>query len=129
MALSSDFVIRVAPGLSATAAGADPDVVANRAMVLSLITGILALAIGYALEIRRMRTPSQDLLEEWETSTVGPTDGDLDLGSAPTIGHGVALRREADAAAARDDGAPGLRGLRDAGGRGPAGAAGALRGR
>jgi hypothetical protein len=100
MALSSDFVIRVAPGLSATAAGADPDVVANRAMVLSLITGILALVIGYVLEIRRMRTPSQDLLEEWETSTVGPTDGDVALGSAPTIGHGVALRREADAAAA-----------------------------
>jgi hypothetical protein len=100
MALSSDFVIRVAPGLSATAAGADPDVVANRAMVLSLITGLLALTIGYILEIRRMRPPSNDLLEEWETTTVGPTDGDTVLGSSPTIGHGVALRREADAAAA-----------------------------
>ena len=100
MALSSDFVIRVAPGLSATAAGADPDVVANRAMVLSLITGVLALVIGYILELRRMQPPSNDLLEAWETSTVGPTDGDVTLGSAPTIGHGVALRREADAAAA-----------------------------
>lgn len=105
MALSSDFVIRVAPGLSATAAGANPDTVANRALVMSLIVGFLALGIGYVLEFRKMRTPSDGLLEEWESSTVGPTDGD-DLGSlrgSPTIGHGTAIRREADAV--RADGA------------------------
>ena len=39
MALSSDYVIRVAPGLSAKAASADPSVVADRAFVLSLIVG------------------------------------------------------------------------------------------
>jgi hypothetical protein len=99
MALSSDFVIRVAPGLSATAAGANPDTVANRAMVLSLIVGFLALGIGYVLEFRKMRTPSDALLEEWESTTVGPTDGDDlgGLGGSPTIGHGTAIRREADA--------------------------------
>jgi hypothetical protein len=47
MALSSDFVIRVAPGLSATAANANAEVVANRAMVMSLIVGVTALVIGY----------------------------------------------------------------------------------
>ena len=68
MALSSDYVIGVAPQLSATTAGADVSVVADRALVLSLIVGGIALAIGYAMEIRKMRRPSDELLEEWETS-------------------------------------------------------------
>ena len=66
MALSSDYVIRVAPGLSATAANADPAVVADRAFVLSLIVGGIALAIGYAMEFRKIRKPSDEWLEEWE---------------------------------------------------------------
>src|SRR5688572_14595706 len=66
MALSSDYVIRVAPGLSATAANADPTVVADRAFVLSLIVGGVALAIGYAMEFKKIRKPSDEWLEEWE---------------------------------------------------------------
>ena len=66
MALSSDYVIRVAPGLSATAANADPAVVADRAFVLSLIVGGVALAIGYAMEFKKMRRPSDEWLEDWE---------------------------------------------------------------
>jgi hypothetical protein len=66
MALSSDYVIRVAPGLSATAANADPAVVADRAFVLSLIVGGVALAIGYAMEVKKMRQPSDEWLDEWE---------------------------------------------------------------
>ena len=46
MALSSDYVIGVAPGISAKAAGAVASVVADRALVLSLITGSVALLIG-----------------------------------------------------------------------------------
>lgn len=96
MALSSDFVIRVAPGLSATAAGVDADSVANRAMVLSLIVGITALVIGYALEFRRMRKPSDQWLEEWEESGVEEQEETVTLaGKAPTIGHGPALVEEA----------------------------------
>jgi hypothetical protein len=68
MALSSDYVIRVAPGLSATAANADPAVVANRAFVLSLIVGGVALAIGYAMEFKKMRRPSDEWLDEWEVA-------------------------------------------------------------
>jgi hypothetical protein len=91
MALSSDFVIRVAPGLSATAAGVDADSVANRAMILSLIVGVTALVIGYVLEMRRMRTPSQAWLDEWEASEITLEDA-TELEDAPTIGHGPALR-------------------------------------
>ena len=67
MALSSDYVIRVAPGLSATAANADPAIVADRAFVLSLIVGGVALAIGYAMEFKKIRKPSDEWLEEWRT--------------------------------------------------------------
>jgi hypothetical protein len=68
MALSSDYVIRVAPGLSAKAASADPAVVADRAFVLSLIVGGIALAIGYAMEVRKMRTPSDEWLADWDST-------------------------------------------------------------
>jgi hypothetical protein len=68
MALSSDYIIGVAPQLSATTANADVSVVADRALVLSLVVGGIALAIGYAMEFRKMRQPSDALLEEWESS-------------------------------------------------------------
>src|SRR3954471_8413530 len=68
MALSSDYVIRVAPGLSAKAASADPSIVADRAFVLSLIVGGIALAIGYAMEVRKMRAPSDEWLNDWDSA-------------------------------------------------------------
>lgn len=66
MALSSDYVIRVAPGLSAKSAGVDVDVVANRSLVLSLIVGGVALVLAYVIDFRKMRAPSAQWLEEWE---------------------------------------------------------------
>ena len=92
MALSSDFVIRVAPGLSAKAANANPDIIANRALVLSLITGGVALAIGYVLEFRKMRTADPAHLAEWE-GTVDKFEEHTAVDS-PTTGHGAALRRD-----------------------------------
>ncbi|GGE23346.1 transporter [Marinithermofilum abyssi] len=47
MALSSDFVMQVAPTLSAKAAGVDPGDVADKALILSLITGGIALGWSY----------------------------------------------------------------------------------
>lgn len=66
MALSSDYVIQVAPGLSAKAAGVDTGAVADRAMVLSLITGGVALALGYLMTRAEFRKPDAALLERWE---------------------------------------------------------------
>lgn len=101
MALSSDFVIRVAPGLSATAAGGNADVVANRALVLSLIVGGVALAIGYLLEFRKMRQPADVLLEEWERGDVESLAAEeVVVEESPTIGHGAALVHSPQAAQA-----------------------------
>jgi hypothetical protein len=68
MALSSDYVIRVAPGISAKAASTSATVVADRAFVLSLIVGGIALAIGYAMELRKIRRPSDEWLNDWESA-------------------------------------------------------------
>ncbi|HEU4568863.1 MAG TPA: hypothetical protein VFR99_12580 [Marmoricola sp.] len=95
MALSSDFVIRVAPGLSATAAGVNADTVADKAMVLSLVVGVTALVIGYVLEFRRMRHPSERWLQDWESSGLEEQEEEVVIvHEAPTIGHGPAIVEE-----------------------------------
>ncbi|MEE2057343.1 TRAP transporter large permease [Rhodococcus artemisiae] len=66
MALSSDYIIKVAPGISASAAGVDPDAVADKALVLSLIVGGTALVLTYLMQKKTWRTPSPELLIEWE---------------------------------------------------------------
>jgi hypothetical protein len=76
MALSSDYVIGVAPGISAKAAGVavSAAVVADRALVLSLITGCIALALAY-LKVRPLVVPGNEaLLEQWQASS---SNGDL----------------------------------------------------
>ncbi len=68
MALSSDYVIGVAPGISAKAAGAAASaaMVADRALVLSLITGGVALALAY-FSIRKTIQPGNEaLLVRWQ---------------------------------------------------------------
>ncbi|MGB3482388.1 MAG: hypothetical protein WBB07_09260 [Mycobacterium sp.] len=66
MALSSDYIIKVAPGISATSAGVDADSVADKALVLSLIVGFTALIITYLTQRRTWHKPSPALLEAWE---------------------------------------------------------------
>jgi hypothetical protein len=68
MALSSDYVIGVAPGISAKAAGAavSAAVVADRALVLSLITGGVALMLAYLSIREKIRPASEALLEQWQ---------------------------------------------------------------
>ena len=69
MALSSDYVIRVAPGISARAAGiADQAAaVADKALILSLVTGLVALALGWLTIRRTILAPSPSHLAAWQT--------------------------------------------------------------
>lgn len=70
MALSSDYIIQVAPGISAKAAGVETFLVADRTFVLSLVTGAVALMLAY-LKIRRdIAAPSQQLLDNWSNTSV-----------------------------------------------------------
>jgi hypothetical protein len=84
MALSSDYVIQVAPGLSAVAAGVDTGAVADRALVLSLVTGLVAGAIVYLRTRRQIVAPDPQLLRDWERigeeATLEPQRRDEDQG-------------------------------------------------
>lgn len=68
MALSSDYVIGVAPAISAKAAGAGvaASVVADRALVLSLITGAVALLVTYLTVRKRIVPANPALLDAWQ---------------------------------------------------------------
>jgi hypothetical protein len=68
MALSSDYIIQVAPGLSAKAAGVSTGSVADKAMVLSLVTGAVALAFVYWRTRRSIRPLDADNLLRWESA-------------------------------------------------------------
>ncbi|SDE73187.1 hypothetical protein SAMN05660485_01702 [Blastococcus fimeti] len=96
MALSSDYIIGVAPQLSATTAGIeDVSLVADRALVLSLIVGAVAIAIGYVMEFRKMRKPSDALLAEWESAgdrRSASADAEA-IEDAGDLGGGAAARR------------------------------------
>jgi hypothetical protein len=66
MALSSDYIIQVAPGISARAAGVDIAMVADRAFVLSVLTGAIALALGYLAIRKHIVRPDPGHLAFWE---------------------------------------------------------------
>lgn len=53
MALASDYVIGVAPGLSASGAGIPAGIIANRSLVLSLVVGGVAITMSYFLTVRK----------------------------------------------------------------------------
>jgi hypothetical protein len=76
MALSSDYVIGVAPGISAKAAGAAVGVaiVADRALVLSLIAGGIALMLAYISVRGSIVVPDNALLARWQAQS---GNGDL----------------------------------------------------
>ncbi|RXJ00287.1 hypothetical protein DS745_12190 [Anaerobacillus alkaliphilus] len=64
MALSSDYVMQVAPGLSARSAGLDTALVADKALVLSLISGGVAILIAYLTIRKKMRKPDHPMIEK-----------------------------------------------------------------
>lgn len=55
MALSSDYIVQVAPALSAASAGVDTASVADKAMILSLVTGAVAIGIAYMMYRKSFR--------------------------------------------------------------------------
>ena len=70
MALSSDYVIGVAPGISAKAAGAAAAVIADRALALSIITGVVALVLIFIFHRRKFQPASPLHLERWQELAV-----------------------------------------------------------
>ncbi|MCM3713943.1 hypothetical protein [Halalkalibacter oceani] len=68
MALSSDYMIQIAPMLSATAAGISVESVADRALVLSFITGGVALLLAYFFLRKHIQLPDNSHRQTSETA-------------------------------------------------------------
>ncbi|MGP4108792.1 hypothetical protein [Virgibacillus sp. L01] len=64
MALSSDYIVQVAPGLSAKSAGIDVNLVADKALILSLITGAVAIGLAYLFYRKTIRSKNSELNEK-----------------------------------------------------------------
>ncbi|GAA0451583.1 hypothetical protein [Alkalibacillus silvisoli] len=64
MALSSDYIMQIAPTLSASSAGLDAGVIADKALVLSLVSGVLAISIAYLMYRKKIRKPTDPLNKE-----------------------------------------------------------------
>lgn len=91
MALASDYVIGVAPQLSASGAGVPADLIADRALVLSLIVGGVAITMSYFLTVR----PS--MRSGLAATASAPTDSSTVRMAAPqtmseTIGSATATK-------------------------------------
>ncbi|SFB35032.1 hypothetical protein SAMN04488072_1187 [Lentibacillus halodurans] len=60
MALSSDYIVQVAPNLSATSAGIDIALVADKALALSLIAGGVAIGLAYLMYRKTIRSKDSE---------------------------------------------------------------------
>ncbi|ASN05955.1 hypothetical protein [Virgibacillus necropolis] len=63
MALSSDYIVQVAPSLSAKSAGISTAAVADTALILSLITGGVAILLAYLMYRKTIRKKDSPLIE------------------------------------------------------------------
>ncbi|WP_138415173.1 hypothetical protein [Aquibacillus sediminis] len=64
MALSSDYIIQVAPDLSAKAAGVETSVLVDQALILSVITGVIAIGIAYLFNKKSFRLKNDPKIEQ-----------------------------------------------------------------
>lgn len=99
MALSSDYVIGVAPGISAKAAGVAVSVqaVADKALYLSIITGVVALVLAYLFTRKSFRRPDATLLSSWYARAEDGSLGDIESkGSFDKAEMARASQREDD---------------------------------
>lgn len=64
MALSSDYIVQVAPSLSAKSAGISVGEVTDQALILSLITGGIAILVAYFLYRKSIRSKNSELIKQ-----------------------------------------------------------------
>jgi hypothetical protein len=93
MALSSDYIMQIAPMLTATSGGMDTVQVADKAMVLSVITGVTAVAVAYAMMYKSIAKPNSgeaqnavDLLNAM-TADEDSVEAEVSAASEVAIGH------------------------------------------
>lgn len=104
MALASDYVIGVAPALSASGANVSADLIADRALILSWVVGLVAMAMSYILTVRRRRPSlaqaagdsaevSASVTHRAELAPVGAAAGSAGGGTSDQLGHALATKQ------------------------------------
>jgi hypothetical protein len=119
MALSSDYVMGVAPGLSAEGADVPAGLIADRAMVISLVAGVVALAVAY---LRDVRTKMLDPIASAAVVLPVAEAATVHAGTIQTSAGGPTAAKRA--AEARDGGSGTATLTAPSGGSGAAGATG-----
>lgn len=66
MALSSDYVIQIAPTLSASPSNLDVSIVADQALILSIVAGVIAIGLAYLFLRKSIKQPDEKHLQAWE---------------------------------------------------------------
>lgn len=83
MALSSDYIVQVAPSLSAASAGIHTAEVAEQAFMLSLITGAVAVSLAYLFARNKIRNANDPInledLANMQTSQDGPIESNKEI--------------------------------------------------
>ncbi|GLZ09127.1 membrane protein [Actinomadura sp. NBRC 104412] len=83
MALGSDYIMGVAPGLSAEGADVAAGTIADRALVISLIAGVVALTVAYLRDVRtKMLDPIASAAITLPVSETTATGGAAGTGTA-----------------------------------------------
>lgn len=67
MALSSDYIIQIAPTLSAAPGDLSVHLIADRALILSIVTGVIAIGLAYIMLRKQIKKPSEVHLRKWES--------------------------------------------------------------
>lgn len=92
MALSSDYIIQIAPTLSASPSNLDIAAVADQAMILSLVTGIIAIGLAYLFIRPSIKAPDEAHLETWEKeSFVG---GQIDKAETANLSPSASMHQK-----------------------------------
>jgi hypothetical protein len=122
MALASDYVIGVAPSLSASGAGVDAGAIADKALILSWIVGGVAITLTYFLYVRN---GAVETLMSGSRGRFGRRDAMAEAGVpvpagliAATVGEALATKGEPLKSATRPTGSPELLGALGGNGNG-----------
>lgn len=96
MALSSDYIMQVAPMLTAKSAGIETAAVADKVLLLSLITGGVAIGMSYLLFRKEIRKPNSELAEQELQSITGMANVESAENEIAAAAEGAAQNKETE---------------------------------
>ncbi len=85
MALSSDYIIQIAPTLSAAPGDLSVSMVSDRGLILSIVTGVVAIGLAYLMLRKQIQKPSELHLQKWEKDGMDDANKKATKIETPTV--------------------------------------------